>query len=516
MARKLGKREKLDLLTTSLNIKMLVGETVLRCFFTRDLVVEEEPARVKGRPVPLGEVGAWVSFLEARIDEKDKVLVWGRVEGRAVFYGAEGPREMQWEEEIRGEAAASGALPGMEVGTCGRISFIQGEEAPLEAEGKLIYQLGVEVEILISISDPQQLEVAVGVKDIPPEKVERITFTADELLAEESISLSFAKETEFKEDLQYLKALSSSLRNFSWDEDKEGVTIKGELETTFYYMAGEEKGFRKESQSIKHHIPFSGIKKDGYLNLFPRVEYVSYDLLGRRARQKVYLNLVIRSTRTVKLEVLSDIQGAEIKKEYIPAARAVGIVREKIELIQRLSFPFPRKIAAGGYRLLQLEVEAQEDRLVVSGSLEKSISYIPAPERGSVDEVYDSLPLMVKVEEEFQRTAYLPGTGESTRWAAFFTIENTDFAPAEAATLQVSHTLLEVKTWEVKEVPVVVPFRVPPETSMVVYAVKQGDTLLKIARNYGVEPALIIKANNLEEDAALVAGQKLLIPLMLA
>jgi LysM repeat protein len=48
---------------------------------------------------------------------------------------------------------------------------------------------------------------------------------------------------------------------------------------------------------------------------------------------------------------------------------------------------------------------------------------------------------------------------------------------------------------------------------MVVYSVRQGDTLLKIARSYGVLPEVITEANDLGEDAVLEKGQKLLIPL---
>ena len=40
-----------------------------------------------------------------------------------------------------------------------------------------------------------------------------------------------------------------------------------------------------------------------------------------------------------------------------------------------------------------------------------------------------------------------------------------------------------------------------------------GDTMLKIARSYGVLPEVIAEANGLGEDTVLEKGQKLLIPL---
>ena len=37
---------------------------------------------------------------------------------------------------------------------------------------------------------------------------------------------------------------------------------------------------------------------------------------------------------------------------------------------------------------------------------------------------------------------------------------------------------------------------------------------MKIARNYGVKSSLIMEVNDLEDESALQAGQKVLIPLM--
>ncbi len=92
-------------------------------------------------------------------------------------------------------------------------------------------------------------------------------------------------------------------------------------------------------------------------------------------------------------------------------------------------------------------------------------------------------------------------------------MDAVEFAPTENATLMVSRALLEIKTWEMQELSVVIPYRVPLGTSMVVYSARQGDTMLKIARSYGVLPEVIAEANGLGEDTVLEKGQKLLIPL---
>ena len=106
--------------------------------------------------------------------------------------------------------------------------------------------------------------------------------------------------------------------------------------------------------------------------------------------------------------------------------------------------------------------------------------------------------------------------GTDSETAAYFSYNAADFAPTENDTLQISRALLEIKAWERVEIPVVVPYRVAPGTSFVVYAVKSGDTLLKISRYYGVKPFAVAGANGLTEDALLERGQRLLIPLIFA
>jgi hypothetical protein len=73
MGRSTSKREQLDLLTTNFSYRMLVGENVVRFFFMKDLLLEDEPARDKGKAFPLGDVQAGVEISEVSIDEKDKV-----------------------------------------------------------------------------------------------------------------------------------------------------------------------------------------------------------------------------------------------------------------------------------------------------------------------------------------------------------------------------------------------------------------------------------------------------------
>ena len=51
------------------------------------------------------------------------------------------------------------------------------------------------------------------------------------------------------------------------------------------------------------------------------------------------------------------------------------------------------------------------------------------------------------------------------------------------------------------------------ETEFAVYVVKKGDSLLGIAKRFGVEAKVLIEINQLEEDPVLKAGQKLYIPL---
>ncbi len=514
MGRKTLKEGKTELLTTRLDFTALVGETVLRFFLTKDLLIEEEPARDGDRPFPLGDLAARVSLQEMSIEEKDKAIVRGKVEGRAVFYSAGGPKEVGWEaEDFLREAPVPGVLPGMSVSGHGRLSFLDGNQEPLESEGKWLYQLQAEIEIFLTVSDPQQLEIGLGAKNILPEQVVRGVISAEELVGEKSIPLILTGELDFPEQLNYIKTLSCSLVDYSSEKGKEGFLLKGELVTVAYFIAGKERGFRESRLPFSQQVPFP-LKKGAEAAFFPQVEYASHDLLGKKARQKIFVDLYMRVTRLVQQEVLTDIREGEVKKESLQLPRPAGIAREPLELVQRLSFPYPREITAGPCRLVELQADVQENSVAVSGVLEKTIFYLPAPEREQAGgEEENQWPLAVRMEEDFSRSLEIPGLRPGFSAAVYFGPDRTEFAPVESATLQVTHAALEVKTWEMNEYPVVVPFRVPPETSLVIYAVRQGDNLLKVARMYGVKTSTLVKANGLADESPPPVGSKLLIPL---
>jgi hypothetical protein len=518
MRRSASKREQLDLLTASFNYKMLVGETVIRFLLLKDLIIEEEPAREKGKPFPLGDPAAWVSFSDIAIQEKDKIKLRGKVEGKAIFYSVRGPEEKAWlEEEFTREIVIPGVLPGMEVGVHGRICYLGEEETPVEAEGKILYQLKIEVEALLSVADPHQLNVAVGVKDVPAEKIKRGVIVAEELLGEKVFPLTVTREYEFEEELNFVKAINYYIKDFTWNLEDNGVSFRGELATTFYYLAGEMSGFRDNRQQFSGRIDFPGLKKGMEVRFFPRVEYATYQTTGKTVNETAYLDIFLRATRAIQQDVICDIQGYAVKKELLLLPKSTGVLKEPLEVVQKLSFPYPREIAGGPGRFLILDVIIQADLIEVAGTLEKNIYYLTGRNIDDFEEDLEKeielLPAVLKTKEDFQSTLSLPGAGENTITAEYYHIDAAEFAPAENATLQISRASLEIKTWEMQELYVVIPHRVPPGTSMVVYSVRQGDTLLKIARSYGVLPEVITEANDLGEDAVLEKGQKLLIPL---
>ena len=514
------KKEKIDLLTTDLYYRVLVGESVLRFSLTKDLLVEDEPARDMGKPFPLSNIAASVGLIEASINEKDRVSVQGSIEGKAVFYGREGTKEITWpEEEFYREVELRGARPGMEITAHGRIAFLGEEDSPLEAEGKLLYQLKIEVEVLLAVVDPQQLAVAVGVKDIAPERVSRGVLTVEELVSENVFHFNVTKEVEFAEDLSFTKMINCFLQDFSYEWGKEEISLRGELVTVSFVLAGGKGSLQETRQRFNQQMPFPGQKKGLQVSLFPSIGEAVCVGTGENVHYHVTVDVFSRVTRVIQQEVISDIQGAAVKKEYLLLPNAVGIVKEPLELVQKLALTYPREIAAGSCRFQNLEVSPQEDRLSISGSLEKNVYYFPAGEDELREEeegpAEAGLPFVLKVEDDFLSDLYLPGVSSEAETVVYFQPQVTEFVPTENDTMQISHSLLEIKAWEMQEVAVVVPSRVPPGTSMVIYAVRPGDTFLKIGRAYGLKSETIAAANGLEEDVTLEVGQKLLIPLML-
>ena len=166
--------------------------------------------------------------------------------------------------------------------------------------------------------------------------------------------------------------------------------------------------------------------------------------------------------------------------------------------------------------LRDLRAMVEDDGIAVTGTLERHVYYIPEDDKGmdTPEEGAAQWPLSFKVEEPFRQQLHLPGARAGDTAVLYTGAGRCEFAPAEAATLQISHADLEIKVRQMEEYAIVVPSRVPPGTSIVIYTVKKEDNLLKISRNYGVKAAQLARANGLTEEEPLFAGQKLLIPRM--
>ena len=249
--------------------------------------------------------------------------------------------------------------------------------------------------------------------------------------------------------------------------------------------------------------------------IFPRVEYALSNC--RKTVRKSPPCIFICATRIIQQDVICDNQVMRLKRTV--CFQITGVLKEPVEVVQKLSFPYPREIAGGPGRFLILDAVMQADLIEVAGTLEQNIYYLAGRNiddfEEEVEEEKELLPTVLKTKADFQSTLSLPGAGENTITAEYYHIDAVEFAPTENATLQISRASLEIKTWKMEELYVVIPHRVPPGTSMVVYSVKQGDTLLKIARSYGVLPEVITGANDLGEDAVLEKGQSCLFPCLL-
>ncbi len=517
-----NKDDNLELLTSNLNFKMLVEEPVFRFVFTRDLIVDEEPALINGQPLPLINVTAFVRSLEVWSEEKGKALLQGKIEGTALYPAAGGMQEISYElEEFFREVELPEVIPGMELSGNARICLAEEAASPLEAEGKVMFQLRVELEVFITVLDHRQMNVVVGVKDIPPDKISRDILFYEELLEEKAFVLEFTDSLQFQGQPPYVRLLGRYLKDLTWEWAKEGISVKGEVQTTYYYYdSGGEVGFRENKQFFHEHIPLAGIKQEAEITVFPCIEAVNFELEQEILHEMIKVHLLVRVTREVQQEVLSGIEDADIKKDYVTLYRGSAANEESLEIVEQLDLKYPREISAGSSRLSELNYEIEEGRILVEGVMEKNVFYIPSQEEDSLPELEGTsteyFPDSFTVEEEFSRTLNVPGIIPGQLVYFYVNIKNTEFSSSNSTTLQITHGNIFVKGRQKQEYTVIVPSRVPKGTSVVIYSVQPGDSLLKIARVYGINISLLAEANEITEEYDPEIGEKLFIPLFLA
>jgi spore coat assembly protein SafA len=524
---------KLECITDLLKVEQVVGENATQTSVIRDITL---PGRVR----KITEVDTSLRNVQGRVIE-NKVVVEGIVH-KQIFYVDDDTGQLKEftvpDERFVHFVDVPGAMPGMNVQIHARVEFVghdfireveephhgghhhdHGNEKPehgheRDSVGSLFRQTVI-LEIFAKVTETIQLNVVVDVTGIDPSKVMTELLKVESVVGEGASQVAVRAEIDFGRPARKIKNIDAHVQNVVARVIENKVVVEGVLHKQIYFVGLDDDVVFEVSvdERFTHFVDIPGAFPGANVQVYPRVEFVNVDIdtydpsLGM---QTAIIDIFVKVTETVQVDVVTDIHDAKVTKELLKVAQVVGEGSRQQTVVANLQAPAPVRKFAGppDTRFENLETRVIENKVVVEGDLVKQIFFVRA---GDVPEV-----LEFEVREHFTGFVDIPGAMPGQVVQVYPRVEFTDFdidAYDPTRIRQTSVIEIFVKVTEFVQLEVVIDCDTGPIPSVTVYIVQPGDTLFKIAQRFGTTVDAILRANPEITDPNLIfPGQKILIP----
>ncbi len=528
----MGKDEKVkvEFITDLLKVEQVVGENAAQTSVIRDITL---PGRVR----KIADVDATIRDVTARVIE-NKVIVEGIIH-KQIFYVDEDTDQLKeftvTDEKFIHFVDIPGAMPGMNVQVHTRIEFI-GHDFIMEIErdSKKIYKKEkdykkdpkidtifrqtVVLEIFAKVTETLQLEVVVDVRGIDPKKVTKELLKVDSVIGENASQVTVQADIEFPQrPARKIKNIDTEIRKVTTRVIENKVIVEAILHKQIFFVAAEDDVVYEVSvdEKFTHFVDVPGAFPGANVQVYPRVEFVdvvidAYDrMLGR---QTAVIDIFVKVTETVQVEVVTDVKDVDVTKELLKVSQVIGEGAKQHKIVADLVAPFPARKIAGppDTRFENITTRVIENKVIIEGELVKQVFFV----RLDFDDV-----LEFEVREPFTLFVDIPGARPGHVVQVYPRVEFVDLEiDPNDPTLIRQTVVIEVfvKVTEFVQLEVVVELLVDvvePLPAVTVYVVQKGDTLFKIAKRFGTTVEAIVKANPEITDPNLIfPGQKILIP----
>lgn len=445
------------------------------------------------------------------------------------------------EEKFTHYVEVGGAREGMEVLVTARVEYVDYNKID---EAGTRWQQIIVLEIFVKVTEAVQLEVIIDVK-APPEyeiEVTKEMLKVQSVVGEARSQASLVNDIALppQRDVRKVKEVIARIRDVETEIVPGKVIVSGTLHKQIIYVEeGTGRVFEfgvDERFNVFVEIP--GAEPRMNVQVFPRIEYVDYELRPKPpgqsdlVRQTAILNVFVKVTEDVQLEVVTKIRGKNISvtKELLRAEVVVG-EGQKQEVV-RNDVLFPRPVEKIVDTINRVDINRRETKVlpgkvVIEGVIHKQIFYV-----GLCDDAVYEQP----VDEDFTTFVEVPGAAPKMSLQVRGRVEHvnydgptypenictvTPFVPENYPWRQTAVVMVFVKVTKSQQLEVVtnvrpeavVPPAPPPEPPTIrYYVIQQGDTLWKIAQKYGTTVEAIQRLNPGIDPQNLQIGQKIRLP----
>ena len=527
------KKDKVEFVTDLLKVEQVVGENAAQTSIIRDIAL---PGRVR----KITEVDAEIKEVTAKVIE-NKVVVEGIIH-KQIFYVDEDTDQMK-EFTVKDEkfvhfVDVPGAMPGMNKQIHTRIEFVGHDQLREEKKDKgkdyekeyetnqkepkkifTHFRQTVIIEIFAKVTETLQLEVVVDVKGIDPKRITKELLKVESVIGENASQAQVLADVEFPMPARKIMNIDTEIRKIETKVVPNKVIVEAVLHKQIFFVGFDDVVYEVSvDEKFTHFIDVPGAFHGANVQVYPRVEFVNvvidpYD--PTRGRQTAVIDVFVKVTETVQVEVVTDIKDVKVTKELLKVSQVIGEGARQHKIVMDLMAPDPVKKIAGppDTRFEDVETRVIDNKIIIEGFLVKQIFFVR-------DDVMLPDVREFEVRERFTLFIDIPGAREGHVVQVYPRVEFTDFEidPYDRKRIR-QITIIEVfvKVTEFVQLEVVVKMmldediEIPPTVK--VYVVQKGDTLFKIAQRFGTTVEAILKANPEIKDPNLIfVGQKILIP----
>ncbi len=516
--------------TRRLKIENVIGEAMKQASIVRDITLPVQAKKIESIDTRIRDV-------ECEIIE-DKVIVKAILH-KQIYYVECGTGDVQEftvpDERVTEFIHLEGAMPNSDqmadVGVIIEYCDVEAVKMPTDqGECHTVFHQTCILKIRVKVIEMIEIEV---VTNVVGEGIKPIceTIVIDNVLGagreQHNISDSFIQ---LPNNARKIKSIDAEIRNVETKVIPNKIIVKGVLHKQIFYVIEPTSEVKELSADVPFnvfvHIEGAREKANDRQSVSTdiSIEYIDSELITRNGckfvKETVVLDVRARVTERMKINIVTDVKGAEVETRTLSTETTVGRGCRQVNIVADIITPeLARKVARVDSEIRGLEGEAIPNKVIIKGTLHKQIYYVSAVD----DQLRE-----VSVDEPFTEFVHIEGAMEDD---IVDTRARIEYVNVEAAsTIPTANwrqtAVLEVcaKVRETTEITVVTAVKevacpgpepchpCPPGTTFD-YVIQKGDTLFLIAQRFNTTvPAILAVNPQITNPNILFVGRTIKVP----
>lgn len=484
------------------DVEAVVGDNAVQTSIIKDVMLDGKCREVKIE-------GSVVENLTVQCMD-NKVIAEGTVKARATYTDtAERRGEREVEEEFSQLIDLPGSAGDLQAYAHARVESAKPYILESSEEGSVCRTVFV-LEIFVKATRRVSLEVVTATEGVPPEEVVKGPMKLENFIGQNYKQARIEEKFSLEQPADRLAFTEVRIAEAGYNLDEGKVQAEGTLAFRFDYYHEGVRYSAEEQRPFAQTVELAGTSRGMVVDFLPRILEVDCRISGDYLEFNVLIDTFVRVAESVELEVVSDIEGVPVNKESFYASRFVGDGASKFNLSRRIELATPvERVEAAAFWFTGLDCEVLEDKVAVAGTMETEILYTPSESEPETLRGYQE----EKIEEDFRHFVHVPGVRPGMNVYVYPRLDqvNYEINGTELKQTGIIAIFARAVKYELCEVVLAEEVEIPEEASLIIYIVQPGDTALKIARRYGVDPEALKEVNQIENPDLLMPGEKLLL-----